>query len=360
MSEGQKVRAGTKYAKVLEGLRVKIQSGEYTGLLPGVQALGKEYEVNLMTANKAVNMLVDEGLLYRIPRQGTYVKRMRSHTMAALLPNPYGPLQGYLIHGVEGGCRATENHFIFKAHRDDPTQELEAVKSLFNDNKADGLVLWPCQSRLDSPAIEYLRDQHFPVVMVVAVAVQDQPEFSSVISDEMRGGELATQHLIDQGCKNIVCVVPDGPVEWTCKMQARRAGYRNVIKKAGLEPHGDLHVDFAKHGPREEFDVTPELIDQLKQYDGVFFFNDVIATSAMKLMEHTGMRIPEDIAVVGFDNIELAELFGISSVWQNFKQIGVTAAELLMKNIEDRDMPAKQIVLEPELIVRRSSLRSQE
>lgn len=357
MSEAPKIRQGTKYAKVLEGLRQKIQSGEYTGLLPGVQALGKEYGVNLMTANKAVNMLVEEGLLYRIPRQGTYVKRMRSHTMAALLPNPYGPLQGYLIHGVEGGSRSIDNHFIFKAHRDDPAQELEAVKSLFNDNKADGLVLWPCQSRLDSPAVDYLRDHDFPVVMVLAVPRQDNPEFCSVISDEQLGGEMATEHLIEQGCKKIVCVVPNGGVDLNMKNQARRSGYRKAMEKAGLEVGVDLHVDFEKHGAREGFDVSQDLIDQLKEYDGVFFFNDVIATSAMKMMERSGMSIPDDIAVVGFDNIELAELFGISSVWQNFKQIGITAAEMLMKRIENRDLPAEQIVLPPELIVRKSSRR---
>ncbi|MFP6904450.1 MAG: substrate-binding domain-containing protein [Verrucomicrobiota bacterium] len=357
MAEQKKIRPGTKYAKVLEGVRVKILSGEYSGLLPGVQVLGQEYDVNLMTANKAVNMLVDEGLLFRIPRQGTYVKRVRSHTLAALLPNPYGPLQGYLIHGVEGGARATGNHFIFQAHREDPEQELEAVKRLFNDNKADGLVWWPCHSVGESRSLAYVLENDFPYVKVISVEEQKNPEYSSVISNDVGGAEMAVKHLVEQGCTKIAYVIPHGCSEWDRNVQLRRTGYQNVIKDAGLEALPELRVDVGKLAGKYEVDVAPELIGELKSCDGVFFFNDIIASKTLKHLEVSDVKVPEDLAVVGYDNIELAELFGITTVWQNFKQIGKTAVEVLMRHIEDRDAAPEQIMMEPELIIRKSSKR---
>jgi LacI family transcriptional regulator len=357
MTEQKKIRPGTKYGKVLDGIRAKIQSGEYSGLLPGVQALGKEYDVNLMTANKAVNILVDEGLLYRIPRQGTYVKRVRSHTLAALLPNPYGPLQGYLIHGVEGGARSTGNHFIFQAHREDPEQELEAVKRLFNDNKADGLVWWPCHPDGESRALAYVHEHDFPYVMVISVEEQKEPTYSSVISNDVGGAEMAVRHLVEQGCKKIAYVIPHGCAEWERNIQLRRTGYQNVINEAGLEVVPEFRVDVGKLAGKYEVDVAPELIGELKNCDGVFFFNDIIASKTLKHLEAAGVRVPEDLAVVGYDNIELAELFGITTVWQNFKQIGKTAVEVLMRHIDDSDATPQQVMLEPELIIRKSSKR---
>lgn len=187
-------------------------------------------------------------------------------------------------------------------------------------------------------------------------------DLTVVTIDNRAGAKMATEHLIAQGCRTIGLIA--GPLDWW-EAQERLAGWREGLEQAGLEAaeslivEGDWLSNSGKWGMGRLLERRPDL-------DGVFACNDMMALGALHTAHAQGIKVPDNLRVVGFDNVPEAASFWppLTSVKQGLNHLGAVAMQQLHEIIEAKEnalvpLNPTQIVLQPELVVRASSLSEQ-
>jgi DNA-binding LacI/PurR family transcriptional regulator len=178
---------------------------------------------------------------------------------------------------------------------------------------------------------------------------------SNVVLDNAFGGEEATRHLIEQGCRRIALIRSHATVSVST---LRENGYRMAHQKAGLTVDESLimHCDFKQEAA---YHATVQLLNRT-QPDAIFTISDRLALGAIVALRERGLRIPEDVAIVGFNDEPIMSLMtpSLSSVFQPAFEMGRRAARLFIEHIHAEEKPnAETIVLRPQLMIRESSLR---
>jgi LacI family transcriptional regulator len=187
------------------------------------------------------------------------------------------------------------------------------------------------------------------------VVVDDRghyPNLPTVATTNIEGGRSATRHLIDNGRRRIAML--NGPHDFGCNRD-RLAGYKSALQKAGLQFDPKLVVDsdFKESGGAS---AMTALLAADPKLDGVFVANDVMAFGAMRALRNAGRRIPDDVAVVGFDDIPASAMTHppLSTVRQPLYEMGRTAASMVMAAVRGESI-TKRIELPTSLVVRESS-----
>ncbi len=231
--------------------------------------------------------------------------------------------------------------------------ELENVKAMEN-NMVDGLILSLSFETQNVEYYENLIQQGFP--MVLFNRVSNKLNTHKVVFDDYKWAFFATEHLIYQGYKNIVHFTTSHSLSFS---QNRIKGFIDAHKKHKLKMHDGSIIEaglLISDGERE----MEKLIAQHKLPDAIFCVNDMCAFGAMKMLKKYGYKIPADVALVGFTETKLAEMVdpSLTSVAQPTKEIGRTAALLLLEQIESKGIFVLQtVVLNGRLNVRESSVR---
>lgn len=196
-------------------------------------------------------------------------------------------------------------------------------------------------------------------VPVVFLSMQPYPNLSVVSVDNRIGGHMATKHLLDQGHQNVGLIT--GPLTWW-EARQRQSGWQDVLEEAGIPIEDDLIVEGDWEAASGERGLR-RLLEHRPDIDAVFVSNDQMALGALKVARQMGRRVPEDLALVGFDDIPEAAYFcpPMSTVKQDMVELGRRAVIELGCMIEamqqDNTVVApKTTLLQPELIIRESSV----
>jgi LacI family transcriptional regulator len=195
-------------------------------------------------------------------------------------------------------------------------------------------------------------------VPIVFLSMEPRPDQFVVAVDNCSGGLLATRHLIAQGCQNIGLIT--GPLDWW-EARQRKLGWKEAIESAGL-PQKDSFIAEGNWSASSGERGLTELLTRHPEIDGVFACNDRMALGALKTARRLGRRVPEDLAIVGFDDTPDSAYFypSLSTVRQDMIELGCRAVRELGEEIEANQrgdpITPKTVLLQPELIVRESSL----
>lgn len=178
----------------------------------------------------------------------------------------------------------------------------------------------------------------------------ESSRFTYVGADNFLGGKLATRHLIERGCTEIITITGDLTVE---SGRERLAGYKSALQEAGIKFKDGNVLEGDYSGPSASAAIT-KLLAKKRKFDGLFAANDVMAVSAMQVLKARGMRIPNDVKVIGFDGSELSTQTNppLSTIAQPSFELGRRVAEQLML---PRDRELLNIVLPLELLARKST-----
>jgi len=173
----------------------------------------------------------------------------------------------------------------------------------------------------------------------------------SVIYDNAQGARLATQHLLDLGHRAIAEIT--GPLQ-NYDAHDRHQGCLATLDERGLEPVMSIESDFTIDGG---YRAMKRLLEAKLPFTGVFVANDSMALGAQTALREAGLRVPDDVSVVGFDDImESAHMVPrLTTVRQDFQLMGRLAVEYIVNLIENPDTPVYQRVLPPKLIIREST-----
>jgi len=236
------------------------------------------------------------------------------------------------------------------------TQDLRPLLNTLIARQIDG-ILWAVPEVGNNRA--WLEDQLGGLpVPTIFMTMQARPGVSIVAVDNYAGGRMATEHLLEQGYRHIGHIT--GPLDWW-EARQRKAGWQDTLLAAGA-PMADLHAEEGNWSLVSGEQAIGRLLASHPEMDAVFVGNDQMALSVLQTVCRQGIRVPQDLAVVGFDGLPEAAHYWppLTTVYQDQQQLGRIAVEELVRMIESsRESRAwsepKAISLPPELIVRASS-----
>ena len=237
------------------------------------------------------------------------------------------------------------------------TNESHALEKEYLDrlvaNRVDAICISLSQETFDHSLNEHIDkaiSRSLPIIFMDRF--YHALDVDRVITDDFKGAFMATEHLIQMGCQRIAHL--HGPRGITVSQQ-RFKGYEACLKKYGRNVEDEL-VKQVMFSPESAVEATKFLLDQKAKPDGIFAVNDEVCFGAMKVIQERNYKIPEDIALVGFDDIPLAAFapIALSSVSRQSKKIGEQSAQLFLSKMNGI-FDHQQVTLEPELIVRSSS-----
>jgi LacI family transcriptional regulator len=253
--------------------------------------------------------------------------------------------------GVEDAANEA-GYVVILCNSDDSVEKEGHYLHVLEEQRARGLLITPVQN--DVSYLQRLRQREIGVVLLDRSS--RTKDMCSVAVDDVRGGELAAQHLLEQGHRQLAFV--NGPL--TIRQCAdRRRGMRRAVKSAGLDPDkviDEIRVPMLNSKAGEM--AVEELLNASNKPTAVFCANDLLALGVMRGLTRNGYSIPGDYALVGYDDVEFASILStpLTSIRQPKYQIGRTAAELLLDEAMNPETHQhKQVMFQPELIVRESS-----
>lgn len=264
--------------------------------------------------------------------------------VTTLFTDPFFPI---LIRGVADACNAHQYHLMLSLFSRREAKEAGTLyHQILRGRYLDGVVV--SSAPLDDPLFPYLLEDGIPFV-VVGRYPHERVNYVDV--DNLNGARMAVEHLLRLGHERVATIT--GPLNM-CAGQDRLEGYRQALISRGLPIDESLIAegDFTEQGGRM---AMQRLLPQ--RPTALFAASDMMAVGAIKVIRDAGLRIPDDIAVVGFDDIPLASMVDppLTTVRQPIEQAGSMAVELLMSLLENpRGGTIHRVVLPTELIVRAS------
>ncbi len=252
-----------------------------------------------------------------------------------------------VILGVEQAAMQQGFHVLLKPV--DP-YDTGGYARLITENHVDGILL--SGPREDDSALMKLHQQRVPVLLMGQLPNTDIP---FVDIDATAGAELAVTHLIERGHK-CIGMITNAPLSYTSAQQ-RRDGYTGALQKANL-PVEKRFIQEGNYTPRSGFEAMKALLQVSPRITAVFVASDVVAMGAILAIKEAGLDIPKDIAIVGFDDIPLAEYYDppLTTIRLPAFGLGWAGGERLIRIIQGEGLKDASLLLESKLITRQSSM----
>ncbi|QRX84004.1 LacI family DNA-binding transcriptional regulator [Glaciimonas sp. PAMC28666] len=274
-------------------------------------------------------------------------------TIGLIIPNNTNPYFSEVARGIEDSCYAAGYSVILCNSDDDPAKQRDYLNMLLS-KRCDGLIV----ATLGEADGELLRKMKVPAVLLDRARkdLADDLAIDLVAVDNIGGGILAAEHLLALGCKRIACI--GGPAEIAVSRE-RIAGLRQTLTQADITLSAALcvYADFTSSGG---YAAACDLLDmaQSERPDAIFCCNDLMAIGTLRAAAERNIAVPEQLAVVGFDDIHLAQFIHptLTSVAQNTRRLGQLTAECLLARIARPELPSQQHTIAPELHVRGSTM----
>lgn len=333
------------------------------GVHPTVYDVALEAGVSVMTVSRVVNgtgyvsqktrervLQAIEKLGYRPNAMARGLVTRRSNSIGVIISDITNPFFPQVIRGIEDALAPRRYHVVLADTDGDPARDAEAI-GLMLEQQVDGLIL--AASRAPDAALIQALERGVSVVLINRL-FQDHPRAASVLTNARRGARAATAHLIGLGHSRIAYIA--GPeASWSNK--ERLAGYREALEEAGIVPCEAYVVSAEPATIQGGMAAADWLLGLPERPTALIAFDDLIAIGAIKAAVRRRVRVPDDLAVVGFDDIELAAFINpaLTTVRQPKYEMGRVAAELMLAMLSgDDNVPRVQFLTE-ELVVRRSS-----
>ena len=358
-----------RFADIARQLREELLSGRYgvDGRMPSEAQLVRRFGVSRPTVARALRVLGDEGLLERKAGSGTFVRQgpkngAASKLLALLVPGLGNTEIFQSICGEIAGLARLHDYGLVwggsEQPRHDPDLSLKQSEQLcqqFIERRVSGVFFAPyelvrAKEEANRELAVMMREAGIPVVLLDRdlVPFPNRSDFDLVGIDNVAGGYMLAEHLLKLGCTRIHFVAR--PLS-APTVDARMAGVREALARWNVNPDPNwIHV-----GEFEDAKYVRSLTGPIRP-DAYICANDPTAAMLMRELSRNRVRVPEDVRVLGFDDVKFATLVSppLTTIQQPCREIALTAFRAMMDRLGDASLPACHLSLAPRLVIRDS------
>ena len=363
------------YYQLKEQIRQKIESGQWKpgAPIPSEDNLCRNYGVSRGTVRQAISVLENEGLLVRRHGYGTYVTgdmersqkvKVRTKTIGLIVPYLRDSYTVGILSGVSDVAHKAGYSVVFTNSGNLLDRQRKEIAKLLA-NGVEGMVIFPVDRSVGDRTFRQLKAEHY---FVLVDRYLKDLETDYVVSDNLRGGYEATRYLIELGHKRIGFIV--SPLDGSSATEHRYNGYRQALQESNIpldESLVKIITTKASTSPkkifRQAYTVIHYDLEKIESFlarkdrpTAIFTVNDLIALDTLKVAKKLRLRVPEDLSLVGFDNIDIVSHLEVplTTVHQAKYEMGAEAAKILIEKIEKKDNTLKKVVLPTQLVIRKS------
>ncbi|PWI34904.1 HTH-type transcriptional repressor PurR [Vibrio albus] len=271
-----------------------------------------------------------------------------TRTIGMLVTQSTNPFFAEVVDGVESYCYR-QGYTLILCNTGGIYEKQRDYIRMLAEKRVDGILVM-CSDL--TKELQEMLDTYSDIPKVIMDWGPESSASDKIIDNSEEGGYMATKYLIENGHTNIFCL--SGHLEKAI-CQERILGYKRALAEAGLtfDENNIIEGNF-------ECDTAVEAADKILALENrptaVFCFNDTMALGLMSRLQQVGTRVPEDISVIGYDNIELAGYFSppLTTIHQPKRRVGKTAFEILLERIKNKEHERHVFEMQPELVIRDS------
>lgn len=334
-----------------------------------IQDIAKELQVTPSTVSRALNNHASisdatkkavnkaaEKLHYRHNKIASSLRLGCTKIIGVIIPSAEINFFGSVVHGIEKVAKEKGYSILMFQSNEQTEFEREGVET-FLRSRVDGVIVSIAKQTTNLDHFFEIKKRRVPLVLFDRA--NDDLGVPSVVVDDYAGAFKATQHLVEQGCTQIAHI---GGQQHIPIFSQRLQGYKDALEAAG-QPVNDSLIKYGSVSIESGRQCMKQLLRLPERPDGVFAVEDFTALGAMQAIKETGIKVPEEIAIIGFANEAFGEFItpSLSTVDQQTARMGEEAAKLFFDSIGQKDLyksvPLKK-VLEPVLIYRNSSVKT--
>ena len=350
------------YSQIIEDIKFQISTGQLVegDKIDSQSTLAKNYKVSLITVKKALAELVNDGFIISrvgkvatVARKKTIVDYSKSSTIGLVLRDLNNPFFSRIVGNVEK--RATEKGYnIFLKSTLNQAENADSQIDKFRQLGVNGLII-ASMAHVYHPSemIRKLHDEEFPYIMVSYI---ENSNIYFIGTDHELGGFMATEHLINLGYEKIGYINGE---KGNLVGELRNNGYQKALVHHSKPINNNYIYRLARGGGWNDYEsgyaIGQQICKQTEKPDAVFVYNDLSALGFQKAILEGGLKIPDNIAIVGFDGIKrgVTAPVPLTTIQQPTDKIGSMAIDLLSNRINGIQVMTRTI-LEPQLIIRES------
>ena len=359
------------HRRISDDIAARIESGHYaTGArLPSEPRLAAEFGVSRGTLRQSLASLREGGYLDSIPGRGTFVRgarprglESRRRVVGLIVPSVTRPALPDVLMAIEDELHRRGYSLLVGTSGNTLEQEKGRVHRILGEG-VSGLIVLPIDGRPDALLYQQLLDEGFPLVLIDRHIVG--LSIDAVLPDNVGGAFVAVSHLIELGHRRIAFISSNNLT--TTSVLERLQGYQQALRANDIPAEPELLFTRLPAIPPAGTDEDRVIQDNARRIarflssrplpTAVFALHDRIAISVLEASAELGLRVPDDLAIVGFDDDPLAQKLRVplTTIAQPRDQIGRTAARMIADRIEGRRIETARIVLPTQLVMRRSS-----
>ena len=318
------------------------------------RALKDHHSIGKKT-KKAIQKFANE-IGYKPNNVAASLRNNKTNTIGVIISWFNRPFISSLISGIEAAANLEGYNVIFSQSHDSEEAEIANAQTLFS-SRVEGLIVSLAMETKSYDHIQAFIESGIPVVFVDRVT--DELNTDLVVIDNEQASFEATKHLIDQGCKRIAHFAG---AQHRNVYKNRQLGYEKALRENGIEINPELIIQTKTLSADEGFEATKNLLSMPNPPDGIFAANDTSAVSAIRCAKQLGVKIPEELCIIGFNNDPISEIIDppLSTMSHPAYEMGKLAtSQLLEMKSKNNDLIEKSniIMLKTDLVVRASSLK---
>ena len=308
---------------------------------PGAESIPRDTQERIFAEARRLN--------YRPDYVARSLRARRTYTVGVMVPELSDGYASLVLGGIEDSLLDQGYMYLVASHRHE-AKLIELHPRLLLERRVDGVIA------VDTPL-----ERSLPLPLVTVSGHRDLPGFTNIILNHDKAAELALGHLFALGHRRMAFLKgqpfsSDTAVRWNSIRRGARA--------IGLEIHQDLvaQLEGAEPSPQIGYVAASKILRAGPPFTALFAFNDISAIGAIRAFREAGLRVPEDVSVIGFDDIRGAayHIPALTTIRQPLHRMGALAAETLLRRIAEHHQPgrAESVEVDPELVVRESTCQA--
>lgn len=304
-------------------------------------SVSQEAKEKVMNAIKELN--------YHPNLLGRNLRRMETKMILALLPNISNPFYARIVKGIED-VGHKNGYNVMLCNTDSDIKRERIYLELLKNRLSDGVIFMAPEMDKDELT---LIGQNYPVVQ--CCEYKEGASVSHVSIDNFAAAYKAVKHLTGLGHQRIAMISSDNKFLST---KQREAGYKKALEDEGIKIDEAL-IKYGDYGFKSGLRAAKQLLLPDLRPTAIFAISDLMAVGVIRAVKEAGLKVPEDVAVVGFDDISFASMYDpmLTTISQPKYDLGCVAMELLLKHINEKLSEPQNIILEHELIIRESTVK---